>query len=228
MPIPWSERIIAYNNALHFAGRLPRGIRMMNPYAESEAARSSSEAFYRKYYSDLKPRRLILGINPGRHGAGATGIPFTDPKKLVEIVQIPWHGAISHEPSSVFIYDMIHAYGGPEAFYMRYYISSVSPLGYTIGKKDGSEVNFNYYDTSQLLKRVTPFIKGNLEALAAMGLEMDTCYCLGVRNAAVLTEINRKGRYFREILPLEHPRYIMQYKLKNKDVYIQKYLETLK
>jgi hypothetical protein len=198
----------------------------MNPYAESAEAWKASEAFYKKFYTDQEPRKLILGINPGRHGAGATGIPFTDPKRLTE-VDIPWNGALSHEPSSVYVYDMISAYGGPEAFYRRYFINSVSPLGYTITNKAGKEVNFNYYDTPALFKKVLPFIHGNLEQLRSMGFDMETAYVLGVKNAKCLEQINGKRKYFNQLLVLEHPRYIMQYQLRSKDNYIRKYLEAL-
>lgn len=221
-----ADKILAYNRALSFDGKLPRGISIMNPYAESAVALEASDAFYLKYYNDHVPRKLVLGINPGRHGAGATGIPFTDPKRLVDIVKIPWNGAISHEPSSVFIYDMITAYGGAEAFYGRYFINSVSPLGFTI-QKNGKEVNYNYYDSPVLLKKALPFILSNLETLRAMDFDMETVYCLGVRNAKCLAEINARAKIIGSIVPLEHPRFIMQYKLRSKEDYIRKYLEAL-
>lgn len=221
-----ANQILAYNRELNFQGKLPRGISIMNPYAESPMALEASNAFYLKYYCDHTPRKLILGINPGRHGAGATGIPFTDPKRLADIVNISWNGPISHEPSSVYIYDMINAYGGPEAFYSRYFINSVSPLGFTI-MKNGKEVNYNYYDSPELQKRVMPFILSNLEKLRAMDFDMETVYCLGVRNAKCLAEINARAKVIGSIVPLEHPRYIMQYKLRSKEDYIRKYLEAL-
>jgi len=224
----WAEKIISYNNTLSFTSKLPKGISIMNPYAESEEARNASESFYRKYYSDDKPRKLILGINPGRHGAGATGIPFTDPKRLKEIINISWDGELSHEPSSVYIYDMIKAFGTPEEFYSRYFINSVSPLGYTVRNELGKEVNFNYYDSPSLYKRVMPFILSNLEKLRQMGFEMDTAYCLGVKNAKCLEELNTGSKYFRNIIALEHPRYIMQYRIKSKEEFIQKYLDLMR
>ncbi len=222
----WSDKIIAYNKQLQFSGKLPRGISIMNPYAERAEAWKASEAFYKKFYHDQEPRKLILGINPGRHGAGATGIPFTDPKRLTE-VDIPWNGALSHEPSSVYVYDMISAYGGPEAFYKRYFINSVSPLGYTIRNKAGKDVNFNYYDTTALFKKALPFIHSNLEQLRSMDFDMDTAFVLGVKNAKCLEQINQKGKYFRELVVLEHPRYIMQYQLRAKSFFIDKYLAAL-
>jgi hypothetical protein len=224
--MPWSDKIIAYNKQLQFNGKLPRGISIMNPYAESAEAWKVSQAFYKKFYSDNEPRKLILGINPGRHGAGATGIPFTDPKRLTE-VDIPWNGPLSHEPSSVYVYDMISAYGGPEAFYKRYFINSVSPLGYTIMNKAGKDVNFNYYDTPALFKKVLPFIHANLERLRSMDFDMDTAFVLGVKNAKCLEQINQKGKYFRELVVLEHPRYVMQYQLRSKDRFIKKYVGAL-
>ena len=56
---------------------------MMNPYTNG-AAWEVVEKFYLKYYNDDRPRAFIFGINPGRHGAGVTGIPFTDPIRLAE------------------------------------------------------------------------------------------------------------------------------------------------
>ena len=32
------------------------------------------ESFLQKYYDDTRPRQLMFGINPGRHGAGITGV----------------------------------------------------------------------------------------------------------------------------------------------------------
>jgi len=223
----WSDKIIHYIRTLGFNGKLPPGIRIMNPYLESEEALKASEAFYQTYYSDNEPRRLIMGINPGRHGAGATGIPFTDPKRLKDELGIPWTGPLSHEPSSVFIYEMINAFGGPAEFYGRYFINSVSPLGFTILNPGGREVNFNYYDLPRLYKAVSPFIRENFSRLRAMGFQMDRVYCLGKRNAQCLEDLNREDSFFGEIIVLEHPRYIMQYRSRQKQDYIRKYVDLL-
>lgn len=222
----WSDKIINYITELRFNGKLPKGISIMNPYAESTEAMHASIKFYRKFYDDDSPRELILGINPGRYGAGATGIPFTDPKRLIEL-DIDWNGPVTHEPSSVYVYDMINAYGGAKAFYGRYFVNSVSPLGFTIRNKAGRDVNFNYYDTPSLYKAVLPFIRQNLEVLRDMGFRMDKAYVLGVRNRKFLEDINGKKTYFREMVTLEHPRYIMQYKLGSKEEYINKYMGVL-
>src|SRR5690606_32849252 len=115
-----------------------------------------AKKFYSKYYNDNDRRSLILGINPGRLGAGATGIPFTDTKRLSDECGIHPIGMHTHEPSSVFVYDMIDAYGGVEMFYRNFYISSVCPLG-CVAVKQGKELNYNYYDSKSLERSIPPF-----------------------------------------------------------------------
>lgn len=223
----FADRIIAFNRGLHFAGVLPEGIRIMNPFRESETALASSEAFYRKYYSDNDPRHLILGINPGRFGSGLTGISFTDPKRLTSRCGIPFPGPMAHEPSSEFIYDMISAYGGPDAFYKRFFIHSVCPLGFTKKGSNGKETNYNYYDDKALQDTVYSFIVENIERQLAIGFKKDLCFCFGTgKNESFLRKLNDKYMFFGRIVALEHPRFIMQYKSKSKKEFIEKYLQA--
>jgi len=72
----------------------------------------------------------LLGINPGRFGSGTTGVSFTDPIKLEKYCGIRNDLVKKAELSADFIYAMIIAYGGLESFYNRFFISSVSPLGF--------------------------------------------------------------------------------------------------
>ena len=222
-----AERIIGFNKGLDFRGALPEGIRIMNPFRESETAMEVSSEFYRKYYNDNAPRHLILGINPGRFGAGLTGIPFTDPKHLGDNCHIVYSGPMAHEPSSVFVYEVIRAYGGEEAFYNKLYINSVCPLGFTSMTSQGKEVNYNYYDSRELTADVMDFMVENLQTQLRFGLEQDCCFCFGTgKNEKFLRELNDRHGFFRRIIALEHPRYIMQYKAKTKQAYITKYLDA--
>jgi hypothetical protein len=224
----FAEKIIAFNRSLRFDQALPDGIRMMNPYAENPDALEASSQFYRKYYSDHLPRKLILGINPGRFGAGVTGIPFTDTKRLKEICGIDINNVSTHETSSVFVYDFIAAYGGPEAFYRDYYISAVCPLGFVQTGKNGKEVNLNYYDIPELITISRGFIIRSLEHQLDFGIDRERCICFGNnKNYRYLSDLNRKKSYFRNIVPLEHPRFIMQYRAKQKEEYIRKYIREL-
>jgi hypothetical protein len=223
-----AERIIEFNRSLSFKGTLPPHIRIMNPFQEDEQAASVSEAFYGKYYNDNNPRRLILGINPGRFGAGATGVPFTDPKRLIEKVGIEYHGKLLHEPSSVFVYEMMDAFGGAQTFYRNFYINSVCPLGFTIVDKNGKEKNYNYYDSKDLLAAVKEFAVWNIKKQIAISGTGDICYCMGTgTNLKILQQLNQKHHFFNTIVPLEHPRFIVQYRHKQKEHYIREYVRKL-
>ena len=134
----------------------------------------------------------------------------------------------THEISSVFVYEMIQHYGGVQAFYNDFYINSISPLGFIIKDNKGREKNYNYYDSKALSDLLKPFIINTIKAQLAFGIDTDTCYCLGTgKNYAYLSALNEEMGFFDNIIPLEHPRYIMQYKSKQKQFYIDKYLEML-
>ncbi len=223
----FADRVIAFNKDLNFTGTLPPGVGIMNPFRESETVLETSSQFYRKYYSDNNPRHIILGINPGRFGSGVTGVPFTDSKRLVSECQIPYSGKQTHEPSSVFVYDVINAFGGPEAFYKHFYIHSICPLGFTTTSAKGQEVNYNYYDSPALTAAVYDFIVESTRKQMAFGIQTDVAFCFGTgKNEKFLRKLNEKEKFFGEIIALEHPRFIMQYKAKTKHLYIEKYLNA--
>src|ERR1700678_2440482 len=131
----FADKVIPFNKQVDFKGTLPPGISIMNPFKENPQVNILMEQFYQKYYADNNKRYLILGINPGRFGGGVTGIPFTDSKRLKSVCGIDYEGKETHEPSSVFVYEMIEAFGGASEFYKNFYINSMSPLGFTsVGK----------------------------------------------------------------------------------------------
>ena len=203
----FSDKILKFYDELEIKESLPNGIEVMNPFRNTETWRVCRE-FYSKYYHDLKQRRIILGINPGRFGAGVTGIPFTDPVHLEQNCGIPNAFKKKPELSSVFIYSLIDHMGGPAHFYNHYYIGAVSPLGFVKDNK-----NFNYYDDKALEKRIKPFIIKTLIQQIALGIETQKCFCLGQgKNYEYLQFLNMELKVFKEIVPLPHPRWIMQYR----------------
>lgn len=222
----FADRIISFLQDLEFRDPLPEGIRIMNPFRENPDVMPLVSAFYKKYYSDPNPRHLILGINPGRFGAGSTGIPFTDTKRLSEKCGLAFPGIKTFEPSSAFIYEMIDQYGGTEQFYKDFYISAVSPLGFTKSGKNLRHVNFNYYDNTHLTESIREFVKTSLEKQLEFGIFRDVCFCLGTgKNFRFIRELNSVSGYFGKIVPLEHPRFIMQYRMKQKQSFIRKYVD---
>ena len=195
----------------------------MNPYIDDYTFQLC-KSFYNKYYSDDNERTLLVGINPGRFGSGTTGISFTDPIKLEKECGITNTLIKKPELSADFIYAMIKAYGGPEKFYNLYFISAVSPLGYT---KEGK--NINYYDEPGLQKTVTPFIISSINGMINLGISQKKCFCIGEgKNLNFLLKLNEAHHWFEEIVPLAHPRFIMQYKRKSVNTYIDDYLLKLR
>lgn len=202
--------------------KVPRGIAVMNPYQEKETMKAV-RLFYEKYYSDTKPRTLLLGINPGRFGAGLTGIAFTDPVRLETVCGIPNQLNKKPELSAEFIYQMLEAFGGPDLFYRKYLISAVSPLGFTCEGK-----NINYYDDKKLESAIRPFATKCISQLAELAGSREVCYCIGEgKNHHFLSRLNEERQWFQRIVPLPHPRFIMQYRRKHVDTYIRQYLDHL-
>jgi hypothetical protein len=226
--LTFAEKVIDFNKNLHWNQPLPEGVSMMNPFAASEEVMQVSSAFYRKFYSDHQPRILVLGINPGRLGAGATGIPFTDTKRLEEKCGLKLNAHL-HEPSSAFMYEMMDNFGSIEAFYQEVYINSVCPLGFVIHSNNGREINYNYYDSAALSEAAEPFILQTLKQQIAFGVKTARVFCLGTgKNYEFLRRFNAVHHLFDTIIPLEHPRFIMQYKAKDKASYIEKYVSALR
>ena len=202
----------------------------MNPFREegAELINRVTKEFYTKYYSDNRQRWMILGINPGRLGAGLTGVPFTDTKRLASDCGIEVTEIQSHEPSSVFVYEVIRALGGAETFYRDFYISSLCPLGFVITNSKGREVNYNYYDQADLQEAVTPFIIQTVWQQLEFGIRTEKVFCMGTgKNYKFMKQLNDKEKFFDEVVPLEHPRYVVQYRNKRMPEYVAKYQREL-
>jgi len=223
----FGDKVVEFNRKLEFKGKLPKGFRVVNPFMDNPETLVVMQQFYDKFYNDYHSRKFILGINPSRHGAGVTGVPFTDTKRLEGICGIPMHSAHTHEISSVFMYDMISEYGGVESFYNQFYINSPFPLAIIVQNKDGKWVNANYYDDLHLFEMVKGFMITTLKNHIALGLDTSEVYVLGKKNAVFIQKLNKEAKLFDQIKVLEHPRYIQQYKSKKKTLYIDKYILTL-
>lgn len=218
----FSERVLIFYKGLKIETRLPDGVEVLNPYQDATAF-GLCESFYEKYYHDNKERFFILGINPGRFGGGITGIPFTDPVKLESICGIKNWLPKKAELSADFIHRVIAAFGGADKFFSRFYINSVSPLGFTLSGK-----NLNYYDSPEMLKSLETFIHQTIRIQLTFGIRRETAFCLGEgTNYKYLLKMNEQHQYFNKIIPLAHPRYIMQYKRKKIAEYLDDYLQKL-
>lgn len=192
------------------------------PYRDP-SVREATNAFYRKFFDDRAPRVFLIGINPGRFGGGTTGIPFTDPVSLETQCGIPNRFPKRRELSAEFIEALINRWGGAERFYERFFITAASPVGFT---KRGR--NYNYYDDPALLAAVRPFIVKSLRAQLGFGARRDVAVVLGTgRNFDFLRRLNDEQRFFDKLLVVEHPRFIMQYRRRRVDEYLDKYSALL-
>ena len=86
----------------------------------------------------------------------------------------------------------------------------------------------NYYDNKILMNNLLEdFIPDNIEKQIDLGCSKKVVICLGEgNNYSILDKLNRKYHFFENILKLPHPRYIMQYKRRLVNDYVQKYINT--
>jgi len=218
----YADNIINFYKTIRPPSNLPKGIDVLYPQKQKEVI-ALVEQFYKKYYSDNNQRTLLFGINPGRFGAGVTGINFTAPKQLKENCGIGHSLKMHSELSAEFIYEAIETYGGVEKFYKSFFITSISPLGYV---RDG--INLNYYDDKKLQEAVTPFVIDCINRQMQWNVNRNRCICVGgEKNFKFFLKLNNEHKWFKEIKPLAHPRFILQYRRKQKEDYLRMYIDTL-
>lgn len=191
----------------------PRGIELLNPYPD-EQVKKACLSFFNQYYNDNNKRTLILGINPGRLGAGITGIAFTDPEKLESHCGIINDFPKKEELSSKFIYQWILRNGTVEEFYQKFIILSVCPIGFISKGK-----NINYYDDATLTKRAEKLIVRQQNCIKSNADIGNKVYMLGKgKNYKYFKKLNEKHRWHEEVVALPHPRWVLQYRYKLRHV----------
>jgi hypothetical protein len=246
----YAEILTEFYRTLKPPPGLPAGIEVLFPQQCPETMKVI-RLFFKKFYDDPYPRRLIFGINPGRFGAGTTGINFTAPRQLKEFCGIDHPFKNQSELSAEFIYEMIQRYGSVKKFYSEWFISAVCPLGFVTspglsdhplqgrGKispglsdhplhRRGKGKNINYYDDKKLMMAVTPFIISSIRQQVDMGFKTDYCICVGgEKNFKFFNAFNEEHGWFDRIIPLPHPRFIMQYRRRQKEKFVHQYLNAL-
>jgi hypothetical protein len=223
----FSTRLLHQLNNLPESIKLPKGWIPMNPYTDFEQAAKLSVRFYQKFFNDYNSRCLLFGINPFKWGAGLTGVPFTDARRLTEYCGISFHGKASSERSSQFIYEIINQLGGPELFYKQFYFNWFCPLGFV---KEGSrnKNGYAYYDDRELADSARMLIIDNIGAQLKIGARSDVCFVIGKgKNEAFIRSLNEEHGFFKKIIGLEHPGFIMRYHSADIPGYKNKYLHEL-
>ena len=225
-----SQKIIEFDRFLSSINlSVPEGFKIMNPFcSDSKEIHQVIETFYHKFYNDHQKRRMILGSSPARRGTSLTGIPFEDDQHLQSQTGIHIDGFHINKASSNFLYEVMERYGGTDKFYNDFYMNFVCPLGIVRINSKGREVNCNYYENKKLQKALYDFIIETIKMQVEFNIDRSVCYCIGSgENYKFLKVINEKYCFFDKIIPLEHPRFIMQYHAKEKEYYLDKYVNAL-
>lgn len=223
--------ILNFNNYLsNILLDLPENYNIVNPFngKNKDKIEEITKVFYKKYYNDTNKRILVLGSSPARRGTSLTGVPFEDASHLYEITGISIDDFYIKKSNSDFLYEVMDKYGGVEKFYKDFYLSFICPLGIEKLNNKGNYVNCNYYENKKLENSLYNFIIDSIKRQISFGIDTSVVYCIGSgENYKFLTKINEEYKFFEKIIPLEHPRFIMQYNSKDKDKYLDKYLEAL-
>ncbi|MFC5409847.1 uracil-DNA glycosylase family protein [Larkinella bovis] len=217
----FADRAIPYYLNLSEPTSLPPGVSALNPYRQPDV-QAIVRAFYSRFFADPTPRVYILGINPGRFGAGVTGISFTTPQNLQKYCGIDNNLPPTPELSSRFVYQIVEAFGGAEAFYGRFFLTSLFPLALVKGGK-----NYNFYDDKATTATLWPDIVSAVRQQLTFGCNRNVAVCLGRKNEAFLQKLNQQHGFFGRIVTLDHPRYILQYRSRDMDSYVDTYVRTL-
>ena len=219
----FGDAIIRFFSELSPPANLPADVTILWPYGGEEVQRVMTD-FYRKFFGDQKQRIFLIGINPGRFGAGVTGLCFTDPPRLAEDCGIDHSLKGGRELSADFVYRMIEAWGGPEDFYSRFYLTALSPVGYV---RDGK--NFNYYDLKGLPEKLDDWMARAMDEQLQAGGDRRVAFSMGQgANFRHLEAFNQRHRFFDRVEPLPHPRWVMQYRRRRLDEFIEVYTEALR
>lgn len=216
----FGDRVIRFFDSLQTPENIPSYVEVVYPYGRTDVQQAMGD-FYHTFFNDTNRRVFVLGINPGRFGSGMTGVPFTDPVALETQCDINNPFDKKRELSSEFVYRFIEAYGGPKKFYADFFLSAISPIGFV---RDGK--NYNYYDDPNFCQALQAFIIETLQAQLSFGAKPVVILFGTGKNQKFFTEINSTYHFFDTVLTLEHPRYIMQYKRKQVDAYIKKYMDV--
>lgn len=224
-----AQKILGFDEKLSKTSLvIPEGFKVINPYSNLKVKEITTK-FYNRFYNDTSKRRMILGSSPARRGTSLTGVPYEDAVHLQKETGIIIDDFYVNKSSSNFLYDIIEKYGGCEKFYKDFYMNFVCPLGIVRITQKGSEVNCNYYEYKNLKNSLYEFIVNSIKEQLTFNIDTSVCYCIGSgENYKFLLEINQKYNFFENIIPLEHPRFIMQYNSKNKEMYFEKYMNALK
>ncbi len=176
--------------------------------------------FHKKYVEPNSPKIVICGINPGRNGAGLTGIPFIDFESLSNM--LPDINKKDREQSANFFFSVIQQFG-IETFYKYFYVTNISWFGFS--RIDKSK-NVNYYEKDISTEIAICLIDKFVEEMDLINPD----YIIPLSKTVLyeLESLKNQQKIRAEIgTCLNHPSWIVTYRRKDVITWRQKYVDTL-
>lgn len=103
-----ADQILKFNDNLSSVLLdVPEGVRVINPFRDDPdgVVKQMTTSFYRKYYNDINPRRMLFGSTPSLRGSAVTGVPFADSRRLYKDTGTCINITNEGRNSSEFLYD---------------------------------------------------------------------------------------------------------------------------
>ena len=153
-------------------------------------------AFFNRYYGAPGPRVVLCGINPGRLGAGRTGLPFLDFDALGKL--LPGCRERGRERSARFVAEVIGHFGA-RRFFDGVYLTNLSWFGF---EREGRNVNVDALP-APVQREIRASLAEELELVRPRAI-----LPVGKAVAAGLAAMAAEGMLAWPVGPrLEHPRY---------------------
>ena len=174
--------------------------------------------FHKKYVEPNSPKIVICGINPGRNGAGLTGIPFIDFASLSQM--LPCIKKNDWEQSANFFFSIIQEFG-IETFYRNFHVTNISWFGFS--RIDKSK-NVNYYEIPTEIQKY--LINKFVEEMAF--INPDYIIPLAEHVSWELDSLKKQDKIKAKIgTRLNHPAWVMAHRRKDLNTWRKKYVDTL-
>ena len=177
--------------------------------------RPIAEQFWQQYVPEPLPQTVIVGLNPGRMGAGLTGVPLLDFRSLTNLLPDARLPRNDTEPSANFFH-RVAQHIGAEKFYRQFYVSNVSAVGYLRDNK-----NCNYHDLPDAAQQIVEQrFRDEMAVVAPKRI-----IALGREVEATVQRLYDDGAI--RISHLPHPSWIMTYRLREAQSWVRRYTQML-
>lgn len=193
-----------------------KNIKILSKFLENK---NNIIEFHKRYVQPNSPKIVICGINPGRNGAGLTGIPFIDFKSLSKM--LPNIAKEESEQSAKFFYSVIQEFG-IENFYQKFHVTNISWYGFSQIDKQ-KNVNYDNISTEIAIFLIEKFVE-EMEFI-----NPDFIIPLSKNVFYELKSLKERNKIKAEIgTRLCHPSWISTYRSNDINLWTNKYVETLK